>query len=160
MHLLSCRGRNSELYRADGDYCTVPPRMCQSALGCSAERHFQRSLSQRLAQRARHGEPAPCQGTQPELGQPFCCCCWGHRDPGTDVLLNTAASTLSTWTAWSGGAAYRCAAHPSFSYSRASKMLAQRKEIPLHVFSLISSRNWYPFSYLKYSVAILLLLFH
>lgn len=32
MHLLSCKGGDSKLYHADGDYCTVPPRKCRSVL--------------------------------------------------------------------------------------------------------------------------------
>lgn len=51
-------------------------------------------------------------------------------------LPNTASLTLSIWTVCSDSAAYRFATDPSFSYSRESKMLAERREISLHVFFL------------------------
>lgn len=41
-------------------------------------------------------------------------------------LPNTAGLTLSIWTACSVSAAHRFATDPSFSYSRESKMLAER----------------------------------
>lgn len=83
-------------------------------------------------------EPAPRRGTETEPWQPFCCCCcWGHHDTAPMVLTSlpdTASLTLSIWTAWSVSAAYHFATDPSFSYSRAIKMLAERREISLHVF--------------------------
>lgn len=143
MHLLSCKGRDSKPYHADGDYCTVPPRKCSRCSRCSAERHF----------------PAPAALLVLDTDSALAAILLLHGQHSRALmsetsLPNTARLTLSPGTAWSVSAACHFATNASFSYSRASKMFSERREISLHVFFSVPSRNQHPFSYLKYSVAV------
>lgn len=127
---------------------------------CSAEQHFPAPAALLVLAHS----PGSA-GTQTEPWQPFCCCCcccWGYRDTGTDVWnIPPQHSQINPFH-------FNCllcaachfATDPSFSY-RVSEMLAERRDFPLWFFfcSFIASKNQHPFSYLKSSVAILLLLF-
>lgn len=134
MHLLSCKGRDSKLYHADGDYCTVPPCMCQSLLlllcraalpspaspPCPSAQHNEpprpRSLHHSKEQKLSRGSHSAAAAREIMVRASMFVTC----------LPNTASLTLSIWTACSVSAAHRFATDPSFSYSRESKMLAER----------------------------------
>lgn len=129
MHLLSCKGRDSKLYRADGRllYCTSPhvPVGTPAALQTGTYHLHQPSLSQ--GTHSTMNVPQPChwagrtlsqsKQAETELWQPFCCCRY-ERGMGPGWLSHPSLSTsltLSIWTAWPNDAACHFATEPSFS---------------------------------------------
>lgn len=143
MHLLNCKGRDSKLYHADGDYCAVPPRMCQSVLLllCGAALPAPPALpvpahsTMSLPWPRCPAEPAPSEEHKLSRGSHSA----AAAAAGEIVIRapmfvtsprNRASLTLSIWAACSVSPACHFAADASFSCNTASKMLAERRDFP------------------------------